>query len=187
MAAACPTLRETALPGCLRLDLFRHQDARGAFTKVFHQPAFRERGLPVDWREAFVTVSAKGVLRGMHFQTPPSDHGKLVACLAGRVLDVVLDLRLGSPAYGRCEALELAAERGEALFVPPGLAHGFLALEEGSTLLYQVTREHDPAHDTGVRWDSIPFQWPAASPLVSDRDRALPDLAGFRTPFRFGA
>jgi dTDP-4-dehydrorhamnose 3,5-epimerase len=184
MAPRYPELRETGLPGCHELWPFRQEDERGRFIKPFHEPSFRALGLAVDWREVYVTTSRKGVLRGMHFQAPPHDHVKLVTCLAGRVLDVVLDLRTGSPTFGRCAALELTAERGNALYIPAGLAHGFLALVEDATLLYQVTREHAPDHDQGVLWSSIPFTWPSAEPLVSARDQALPAFQSFTSPFR---
>jgi dTDP-4-dehydrorhamnose 3,5-epimerase len=184
MAPRFPALQETGLPGCYELRAFRQEDARGSFVKPFHEPAFRELGLAADWRETFVTTSAAGVLRGMHFQLPPHDHVKLVSCLRGRVLDVVLDLRADSPTYGRCASAVLDARGGDALYVPAGLAHGFLALEDGAELLYQVTRPYAPDHDTGLLWSSIPFDWPEPAPLVSERDRALPSFESFTSPFR---
>ena len=179
-----PGVRKTPLAGCLELTPFRQADARGLFRKLYHEPSFRELGLAVDWAEEFVSVSRQGVIRGMHFQTPPFEQVKLVSCLFGRVLDVVLDLREDSPTFGRCEALELSAQAGNALYLPAGLAHGFLALEEGSILHYKVTRAHAPSHDRGLLASSIGFQWPVAEPLLSDRDLAFPALEGFATPFR---
>lgn len=178
------TLHPTGLEGCVELRLAPFRDARGLFLKTYHEAMFKDLGLCTEWREEFVSTSAKGVLRGMHFQVPPHDHEKLVLCLAGRVLDVALDLRADSPTYGRCAAVELSAEQANGLYLPKGFAHGFLALEEGSTLLYKVSTMHAPSHDRGLRWDSVGFEWPAASPLISPRDAAFPALVDFETPFR---
>jgi dTDP-4-dehydrorhamnose 3,5-epimerase len=172
------------VPGCFRLLPFRQGDGRGWFLKTFHEPAFRALGLETGWKETFVSCSARGVLRGMHFQTPPHQQAKLVTCLSGRVLDVIVDLRAGSPAFGTCAALELQGGLGESVYVPAGCAHGFLALEDGTMLQYQVSSPHDPAHDDGILWSSIPFAWPVADPVLSDRDRTFPPLAGFATPFQ---
>jgi dTDP-4-dehydrorhamnose 3,5-epimerase len=182
-APAVATLHDTALPGCRELRFSPHRDARGSFQKFFRADQFQALGLRADWREEFVSVSNAGVIRGMHFQVPPAQHAKLVVCLAGRVLDVVVDLRRGSPTQGRCAAVELSAARANGLFVPEGFAHGFLSLEDGSTLLYKVSAEHAPACDQGIRWDSFGFDWPIAAPLVSPRDAALPPLASFQSPF----
>jgi dTDP-4-dehydrorhamnose 3,5-epimerase len=119
----------------------------------------------------------------MHFQLPPHDHYKLVVCLAGGVLDVVLDLRRGSPAYGKFESFELTGRSPQLLLIPPGLAHGFCVTEAPATMYYKVTTAYSPAHDSGVRWNSIGFEWPVNDPLVSARDAALPALADFQSPF----
>ena len=183
MPPAFPKVRETPLAGCLELTPFCQADARGRFLKLYHEPSFRALGLAVDWAEDFVSVSGPGVLRGMHFQAPPFEHVKLVTCLAGRVLDVVLDLRADSATYGQCAALELSAQAGNGLYLPAGLAHGFLALEADTLVHYKVTRAYAPDHDCGVLATSIPFAWPVAEPILSDRDRAFPALADFVTPF----
>lgn len=178
------TLRPTGLEGCLEVQLNPHRDARGLFLKTYHEGAFRELGLNAVWREEFISTSAKGVLRGMHFQIPPHQHTKYVVCLAGRVLDVALDLRTGSPTYGRSAAVELSAAAANGLFIPEGFAHGFLALEDASTLLYKVSSLHAPDHDRGLKWDSFGFQWPVKAPLLSPRDSKFEAFADFETPFR---
>jgi dTDP-4-dehydrorhamnose 3,5-epimerase len=175
----------TALPGCFRLRLKPYTDARGRFVKTFQVSAFRQHGLAADFREDFYTVSGPGVLRGMHFQVPPADLTKTVGCLAGAVLDAVLDLRAGSPAYGRHETLRLDADRPELIYIPPGVAHGFLVLEAPAVLCYRQTSEYAPDADRGVRWDSCGIDWGVTAPVVSNRDLALPRLAEFRTPFRY--
>lgn len=167
--------------------LIRHPvrpDARGSFAKLLHPSDLPDAGGTLPLRESFVSWSHPGVLRGMHFQSPPAAHDKAVTCLAGRVLDVVLDLRRSSPTHGKACAFELSGEAPETVWVPVGCAHGFLVLGDAPALLhYSVTAEHSPENDRGVRWDSFGFAWPASARLVSDRDRGLPALAELDTPF----
>jgi dTDP-4-dehydrorhamnose 3,5-epimerase len=176
-------IEDTALPGLrvLRPRLFR--DARGEFVKTYHAGLFRELGIPFAPAEEFFSVSHKDVVRGMHFQNPPHAHAKLVYCAAGRVLDVVVDLRRESPAFGRHAARELSAANREMFFIPEGFAHGFLSLEDDTMMVYQTSTVHAPASDAGILWDSFGFDWPVRGPLVSDRDRGFPPLAGFDSPF----
>jgi dTDP-4-dehydrorhamnose 3,5-epimerase len=178
-------LLPTRLPGCsiLQGDVF--PDQRGAFTKTVHEPTFRQMGLPTDWREEYFTHSRRNVVRGMHFQVPPAAHAKLVFCVAGAVLDLVLDLRSGSPTFGEFEVFELNADTGRAVYAPVGCAHGFLSLSDRSTLYYKVETVHAPAQDAGVRWDSFGYTWPVTDPIISERDRKHPTLAEFVSPFRF--
>jgi len=174
-----------ALPGCFVLRPGLFSDARGWFLKTAHAPSLKELGLRADWREDFVSGSARGVLRGMHFQTPPADHAKLVTCLSGTVLDVLVDLRRGSPTFGEHVALELHPAAGEVVYMPAGIAHGFLSLQDDSLMYYKVTHEHAPAQDGGIAWDSFGFEWPVEAPVLSERDRKHPPLAQFETPFVF--
>lgn len=173
----------TEIPGCYTLQTRVMHDARGSFIKTFHRPRFDELKLRTDWREEYFSVSAPGVLRGMHFQLPPEDHTKMVFCLTGEVLDVVVDLRRGSPAYGRPQSFTLSAANGLGLYLPTGCAHGFVSISEASGMYYKVTSTHSPAHDVGVAWDSIGFDWPIAAPILSYRDQQHPPLASFDTPF----
>jgi dTDP-4-dehydrorhamnose 3,5-epimerase len=173
----------TALQGCLEVRPFFAQDDRGTFVKTFHVDQFAKAGLPVDWREEFYSSSRRGVIRGMHFQTPPHDHEKLVYCMQGRVLDVVVDLRRASPTFGRHVAVELDAARGHGLYIPKGMAHGFLALTEEVLMAYKVGTVHASAHDAGILWSSFGLDWGIDSPIVSTRDRAHPPLADFDSPF----
>jgi dTDP-4-dehydrorhamnose 3,5-epimerase/CDP-3, 6-dideoxy-D-glycero-D-glycero-4-hexulose-5-epimerase len=170
------------LPGCFLLQPARVEDHRGAFVKTFHEELFRELGLRFETREEFYSISRKNVLRGMHFQAPPHDHEKLVYCLRGRVLDVVLDLREG-PGFGRAACVELSGENRMEAFIPRGVAHGFLALSDEAQLLYKTSSVHAPAFDMGVRWDGFGFDWGVRDPIVSPRDNAHPTLAAFNTPF----
>lgn len=172
----------TLLPGCHVLRQPRFEDARGWLRKGFQANDFASMGLRTDWVEDFCSASRPGVLRGMHFQIPPSGHAKLVACLTGRVLDVVLDLRLG-PTYGAFASLELSAEASNALYISEGIAHGFLALD-ACTMAYKTTAVHDPGRDGGIRWDGFGFPWPVEAPFLSMRDQSFPALAEFITPWR---
>jgi dTDP-4-dehydrorhamnose 3,5-epimerase len=172
------TLHPTALPGCFRLDFPQRLDLRGSFVKTLHAPTFaKEKGVSWSFRESYYSTSNTGVIRGMHLQLPPHDHAKLVYCISGRVLDVVVDLRPGA-GFGKHVSFEFSGDAPAGVYVPHGCAHGFLVLET-ATLVYQVTSEYAPSHDGGIRYDSFGFDWPVANPLISDRDLALPGLDGF--------
>lgn len=173
----------TAIPGCLLLRPTVHRDERGIFVKTYAEECFRAAGLATDWREEFFSVSARGVLRGLHFQVPPHEQAKLVCCLAGRILDAVVDLRRGSPTYGQHALFPLEAGRPELVYLPPGMAHGFVALCDGALVSYRVSSGYAPEADRGIRWDSAGIPWPAGEKLVSSRDGAFPALAGFDSPF----
>ncbi len=176
-------LVSTELPGLqvIRPRIFR--DERGSFVKTFHADRFRELGLDFEPREEFFSTSVRGVLRGMHFQVPPAAHAKLVYCIVGRILDVVLDLRKDSPTFGRSCARELSAANREMVFIPVGFAHGFLALTEDATMVYQTATVHSPAHDSGVHWNGFGFDWPVQTPILSERDKKFPALRDFLSPF----
>jgi dTDP-4-dehydrorhamnose 3,5-epimerase len=159
-------------------------DQRGTFVKTFHEARFRERGLNTTWRELFWSSSVKGVVRGLHFQAPPSDHVKLVACVAGAIWDVAVDLRRASPTYGKHVARELSAGNGAQLYIPRGMAHGFLALSDVAVVSYALETVHDPVNDCGVLWNSCGIPWPLdGMPIISARDAALPELSGCESPF----
>lgn len=172
---------DVLIPGCRRIRAFRATDDRGSLTKVFSSEHLGSHSMG----EVFVTVSEKGVLRGMHIQEPPHEHHKLVSCLAGEAFDVLVDLRRGSPTQGRVYECTLSPQSGTALFVPPGVAHGFLALTPDTVMLYCTTSPHAPACDRGVRWDSIGAHWPVQPRVVSPRDQDLPPLDQYMSPFAF--
>ena len=176
----------TAVPGCLRIVPEVHDDERGSLTKTFVASSLAAAGVEVGFREQFHSVSRAGVLRGMHVQLPPHDGAKLVVCARGEVLDVVVDLRRGSPAFGRPVSCTLRAP-GDALLVPAGVAHGFWVVSDECLLCYSTASEYDSQADGGVRWDSIDFAWPEERPLLSARDARLPTLADFASPFVFAA
>ena len=178
-------LTEAKLPGCYVLQFPAFRDQRGTFVKTMQRSVFAEHGLEAEFHEVFYTVSGKDVLRGMHVQLPPHGHAKLVYCTAGAVCDMALDLRVGSPTFGRHEVHELSGLAQNAIYLPRGMAHGFYVREEPAVVVYHVTTEHDPAHDTGVLWNSFGAPWPTADPVISSRDMGFATLAQFESPFRF--
>jgi dTDP-4-dehydrorhamnose 3,5-epimerase len=184
---AAPDNPFTVLPsgaeGLLVLQPRVFRDPRGSFIKTFHSEAFRSLGIDFTPREEFYSVSHRNVVRGMHFQVPPAAHHKLVYCLAGRVLDVVVDLRRSSVTYGKAFSRELTGAQPELLSIPIGFAHGFAALEDNSILVYQTDTAHSPVCDAGVLWSSLDFCWPVSDPILSNRDRGFPPLGEFQTPF----
>jgi dTDP-4-dehydrorhamnose 3,5-epimerase len=173
----------TDIPGLLRLEPFTAPDTRGLFVKTFQSEQYRNLGLPLEFAEEYFTLSHAGTLRGLHFQVPPHDHAKIVFGVGGSVLDAVVDLRRGSPTYGRHALFELNLDQPTGLFIPAGLAHGFLVLEGPAVLFYKVTTSHAPNHDRGVRWDSAGIPWPCDAPLLSIRDAGFPTLEEFASPF----
>jgi dTDP-4-dehydrorhamnose 3,5-epimerase len=174
---------ESKLAGCHIVQFPVFHDDRGHFVKTIQSSVFHERGLEGDFRECFYTTSYENVLRGMHFQTPPSDHAKLLYCTEGSIYDVALDLRLGSPTYGKHEVYELSSAASNAVYLPRGIAHGFYVRKAPAVMVYHVTTEHDPAHDAGIRWDSFGAAWPIENPVVSVRDSGFVSFDDFQSPF----
>jgi dTDP-4-dehydrorhamnose 3,5-epimerase len=173
----------TDIAGVLILQPKEFRDARGCFVKTYHYDLFRDLGIPFVPREEFFSVSRANVVRGMHFQLPPSAHDKLVYCAAGRVLDVVLDLRKAGGADRKFFSREISAANREMLFIPSGCAHGFLSLADDTVMVYQTSTVHSPAHDAGILWNSFGFQWPVQEPVLSERDQRFPAFDTFDSPF----
>jgi dTDP-4-dehydrorhamnose 3,5-epimerase len=174
----------------IRITPKRFQDARGWFSETWQRDRYAAAGIDVDFVQDNHSYSRPaGTLRGIHFQAPPYAQAKLVRCLRGRIWDVAVDLRQGSPTYGQSVAAELTAERGEQLFVPAGFGHGFLTLEPDTEVAYKVDAFYDPASDGGIAWDdpdlAIAWPLPGAAPELSDKDARLPHLKDFVSPFAY--
>lgn len=170
------------LAGAFEVRLEPRWDARGYFMRTWDERLAAEAGIARRWVQENQSRSVRRhILRGLHFQRPPHAEAKLVRCVVGRVLDVFVDLRRGSPSYGRWDAVELAAEEHNMVFIPRGCAHGFCTLTDESVVQYKVDACYAPQAEIGLRWDSVGIDWPAAEPLLSDKDRALPDLATVET------
>lgn len=178
-------IKPSSIKGCLELQPKVLDDARGRFVKVFHEQAFAAQGLETAFAEEYYSVSHKNVIRGLHFQLPPMDHVKMVYCVEGEVLDAVVDLRVGSPTYGKYALFELSAAKANSVYIPKGMAHGFCALSAQAIMVYKVSSVYSPAHDTGVRWDSTGIPWPTSEAVLSARDKSFSPLDKFLSPFRY--
>jgi dTDP-4-dehydrorhamnose 3,5-epimerase len=174
---------ELPIPGCFLIKPKLFHDYRGTLVKPFAASEFAANGLRTDFVEQFFSTSAVNVLRGMHFQRPPHDHAKLAYCVAGRALDVLLDLRRSSSPYGQSCSLELSADAANSIYIGPGVGHGFLSTSEPALMVYSATSEYSPEHDEGVRWDNFGFNWGVTNPVLSARDAGFPALAEFSSPF----
>lgn len=157
-----------------------HGDARGVFAKPFHQELTGSEDFAI--KELFWTRSARGCVRGLHFQIPPFPGSKLVWVSQGSIVDVVVDVRKHS-GFGTTERYELDEATGATLWVPVGFAHGFQALEDDTIVNYAVDAPYSPAHDTGILWNSIEVDWPLPVGPMSERDRSFPTLEAFVSPF----
>lgn len=176
-------LKATSLEGVYIVEQSVFKDRRGSFVKTFQRSFFDKHGLESDFTENYYTRSKEDVVRGMHFQTPPHDHAKLVTVIQGTILDVVLDLRKGSSTYGKWETFELSRENRKSIYIPRGFAHGFAALSELAIAYYMVSSEYSQDHDKGILWNSFGFKWPVSDPIVSGRDLTFPVFADFCSPF----
>ena len=162
-------------------------DNRGYFLESFNLEKFEENVYPIKFEQDNESKSSKGVLRGLHFQKPPFDQAKLVRCSEGRVMDVVVDIRKGSPTYGKHLAIELTGENKRQLFIPRGFAHGFSVLSDTATFFYKVDNNYAPDYDAGIRWNDkeLNIQWglEECEVLVSTKDAELPFFLEFDSPF----
>lgn len=180
-------LKESGIPGCFELQPKVFRDERGVFVKTFHEDLFAKIGLQTKWVEEYYSLSRQGVLRGLHFQLPPHEHDKIVYCVAGEVMDVVVDLRNGSPTFGQCAWFTLNSEVANMVYIPRGLAHGFFTLSDTATMMYKVSTVYAPDQDAGILWNSVDVPWPSAHPTLSQRDSEFPPFSSFVSPFLFKA
>jgi dTDP-4-dehydrorhamnose 3,5-epimerase len=158
-------------------------DERGWFRKTLEKDFFEKNGLAWRFAEQYYTSSKKGVIRGMHFQVPPYDHEKLVYCARGSATDVVVDLRKNSPTFKQFATVTLNEKAHNMVYIPRGFAHGFVSHADDTMLVYGVTSVHEQSADTGIRWDSFGYDWGLSDPILSSRDRGLPALENFNSPF----
>lgn len=182
----------TGLPGLMLLEPRVFEDERGFFLESYNRDRFSDAGIDCEFMQdnhAFSRVP--GVLRGFHFQAPPAAQSKLVWVVAGKVLDVVVDLRVGSPAYGKTYSAELSGSNQRRLFVPKGFGHAYVVLEPDTHFMYKVDAPYAPQTEGGIAWDDpdLDVDWRDAfgpeGPVLSPKDSELPRLAGFQSPFRF--
>lgn len=173
-----PERLPTKLDGVVLLEPRVHGDERGFFVETFSREAWAEHGVDVEFVQHNHSRSGKGILRGLHFQTRPGQ-AKLLRCARGRIFDVAVDLRRGSPTYGQWEGHVLDDERHRQLFVPVGFAHGFVVLSEEADVCYLVSSYYDPETEAGIAWDDpdVGVEWGVEDPVLSERDRNAPRLA----------
>jgi len=174
---------ETYIEGLLILEPIVFQDQRGKFIKTFNDAFFKENHLDITIKETYFSLSNKNVIRGMHFQTPPYDHVKIVYVPYGKILDVVLDVRKGSSTYGQYYSIELSSENAKVLIIPKGLAHGFKSLQDNTNVTYMQTTGYASENDKGIKYDSFGFDWESSSIDLSERDLSLKPFSDFKTPF----
>ena len=169
---------ETKLDGVVLVEPEVLGDSRGFLVETYRRDTWAELGIEVEFVQHNHSRSAKGTLRGLHFQTEPGQ-AKLVRCPRGQVFDVAVDLRRDSPTFGRWEGHVLDDESHRQLFVPAGFGHGFAVLSDLADVTYLLSSTYDPATEAGIAWDDpeVGVEWPVAEPLLSDRDKAAPTLA----------
>jgi dTDP-4-dehydrorhamnose 3,5-epimerase len=178
------------IPDVLLISMRRHQDERGFFSEVYRADLLAAHGAPQQLvQENHVFSAHRGVLRGLHCQVPPSAQGKLVRCSRGAILDVAVDIRRGSPTFGRHVSCELSAANWREVWVPPGFAHGYVTLEPDCEVIYKVTSYYDPASERGLAWDDpaleIDWRMPADELTISPKDKTNPILADLEAAFSY--
>jgi dTDP-4-dehydrorhamnose 3,5-epimerase len=179
--------RSLGIPGAYEIQLRPIGDARGHFMRTYDKGLVAQQGLQTDWvQENQSGNHQKGVLRGLHFQKPPHAETKLVRALVGTILDVFVDIRRSSPAYGKYEMVELSAEKANAVYIPRGCAHAYLTLTDETLVAYKVDSVYAPHAEGGILWNdpTLAIPWPLrGQPLLSEKDAKWPTWAAFRTPF----
>ncbi|WP_430513177.1 dTDP-4-dehydrorhamnose 3,5-epimerase [Pannonibacter phragmitetus] len=181
---------QQAIPEVVKITPKFHGDARGFFSEIFREDLFQAEVGPVHFVQDNQSLSAAtGTLRGLHFQLEPAGQGKLVRCLSGAILDVAVDIRSGSPTYGKHVTVELSPENGAWLWIPVGFAHGFVTLKPDTAVLYKVTSYYSATHDRGILWSdpALGIDWPMPEETLtlSAKDRAAPVLAAIEPPFQY--
>jgi len=171
-------IHPTGLPEIRLLEPQVFTDPRGAFSELWVRETYREIGIQDDFVQDNYSRSNRGTLRGLHFQEP-NPQGKLLTVLAGRIFDVVVDVRVGSPRFGQHAAIELSSDGARQLWVPPGFAHGFCVLSDIADCVYKCTARYDPNAEHAIRWDDpdLAIDWPVTTPILSERDSSAPRLA----------
>lgn len=180
----------TELPGVLILRPRVFEDERGFFLESYNLETLRSHGIDTIFVQDNHSKSGRDTLRGLHYQLPPASQVKLVRVVRGAIWDVAVDIRAGSPTFGRWVGAELSAENFRQLYIPSGFAHGFCVLSDEAEVLYKASHVYSPTHEQGILWNDPALQiaWPVAGPLLSERDRRLGTLADYLSgaPFAFG-
>jgi dTDP-4-dehydrorhamnose 3,5-epimerase len=178
-------ITKTPIEGLLIIEPQIFKDARGYFFESYNEAKFKEAGIELNFVQDNQSLSQTGAVRGLHFQAPPFEQGKLVRVVQGAVMDVVVDIRKGSPTYGQNFSIELSAENQLMFFIPPGFAHGFETLLDQTIFLYKCTNVYNKASEGGLLWNdpALGINWQTNEPIVSEKDLILPLLKDFTSPF----
>ncbi|CAG5078166.1 dTDP-4-dehydrorhamnose 3,5-epimerase [Parvicella tangerina] len=179
---------ETNIDGVLVLEPKVFGDSRGYFLESFNQLVFKkETGLEVNFVQDNESMSAKNVLRGLHFQSPPHDQGKLIRVVQGSVRDIVVDIRKDSATYGKHFSIELDGTAKKMLWVPPGMAHGFASLEDNTIFAYKCTNYYEPSAEGCIMWNDadLNIDWGIEDPIISEKDQNGELFKDFKSPFEF--
>ncbi len=182
------TFRRLEIPEVIAIEAKRFADKRGSFFESYRESSLAVGGIAQRFTQDNVSYSQRGVLRGLHYQKMPAAQGKLIAVVSGEIFDVAVDIRRGSPTYGRWVGLTLSSTQFEQLvYVPPGFAHGFCTRSDEAVVLYKTTAAYAPNMERGIRWNdpSLNIAWPIAAPVLNDRDAALPGLAEADNNFEY--
>lgn len=180
-------IKETKIPGLLIIEPQVFEDTRGYFFESHSELKLKEVGVDVKFVQDNESKSQKGVLRGMHFQHPPYTQGKLVRVIKGAVLDVAIDLRVGSPTYGQWDSIVLSEDNKLMYWVPEGFAHGFLTLENDTIFFYKCTNLYNKEAEDSIRWNDpdLKIEWGTNKPILSDKDKITPFFKELKSPFVF--
>jgi dTDP-4-dehydrorhamnose 3,5-epimerase len=175
------------IPGIVLIGPKIFRDERGFFVEMYKHSEFARNGIEEYFVQDNYSRSSNGVLRGLHYQKNPNAQGKLVQCIKGKIFDVAVDIRKGSPTYGRWAGVELSEEDRRMLYVPPAFAHGFVVLSESADIIYKCTKEYSPADDRGIIWNDpdINIKWPVSDPVLSDKDGKHPALKNAENNFAY--
>lgn len=178
-------IKTTPIGGLIIIEPQIFNDPRGYFYESYNKDKMVAAGIPFEFIQDNQSLSQKGIVRGLHFQAPPFAQGKLVRVIQGAVMDVVVDIRKNSPTYGQHFSIELTAENKTMFFIPPGFAHGFETLEDNTIFLYKCTNVYHKESEGGLLWNdsNLGIKWQSTEPLVSDKDKILPNLINLKSPF----
>jgi dTDP-4-dehydrorhamnose 3,5-epimerase len=181
------TFKRLAISEVMLIEPKVFPDERGFFMETYKYSDFAKMGIKEYFVQDNYSKSSKGILRGLHFQKNPNAQGKLIRCLKGNIFDVVIDIRKGSPAFGKWVGAELSEENNLILYVPSGFAHGFVVLSETACVIYKCTREYSPENDRGIIWNDpdINIHWPIKDPVLSEKDKKHPALKDADINFKY--
>jgi len=178
-------IKSTPIKGLLIIEPQVFTDPRGYFYESYNKEKFVAVGINIEFVQDNQSLSQKGIVRGLHFQAPPFDQGKLVRVIQGAVLDVAVDIRKNSPTYGQNFSIELSAQNRTMFYIPPGFAHGFETLEDNTIFLYKCTDVYNKQSEGGLLWNDadLGIKWQSSNPLISDKDKILPLFKDLVSPF----